>query len=247
MKQTQQIMGMPIIVEIPGDNDQNKIKKVFNYFRKIDQKFSTYKKNSEISQINKGEIKKNNFSPEMKLILDLADQTKMDTNGFFDSFNPIIKLIDPSGIVKGWAINEAAIKLKKLGVKNFYIAAGGDIQVSGRNSQNKSWKVGIKNPFSPLEIIKVIEVETEGVATSGTYERGTHIYNPISKQSANEIASLTVIAPNIYEADRFATAAFAMGEEGINFIEKLPMCEGYMIGYNKIATMTTGFARFVVQ
>jgi len=79
-------------------------------------------------------------------------------------------------------------------------------------------------------------------ATSGTAARGQHIYNPHQPQQAIEdIASITVVGPDIYEADRFATAAFAMGRSGIMFIEQLPGFEGYLIDANAVATMTSGF------
>ena len=101
-----------------------------------------------------------------------------------------------------------------------------------------------KNPWNANENVKIVYVTTEGVATSGTYIRGEHIYNPKTGAAANEIVSLTVIGPNIYEADRFATAAFAMGKNAIHFIESLPGFEGYMIDNDKIATMTTGFEKY---
>ena len=127
--------------------------------------------------------------------------------------------LDPSGLVKGWAIQNAAEQLREKSVKNFYIDAGGDIQVSGKNAQGEPWLIGIRNPFNGEEIIKTIAVSTEGVATSGTYIRGEHIYNPLDSDKAPKVVkSLTVIGSNIYEADRFATAAFAMGAEGIKFI-----------------------------
>jgi FAD:protein FMN transferase len=91
-------------------------------------------------------------------------------------------------------------------------------------------------------------VGQEGVATSGTYIRGLHIYDPKKdNQPVNEIVSLTVIGPNIYEADRFATAAFAMGKNGINFIENLPGFEGYMVDNDKKATLTTGFEKYIAN
>jgi FAD:protein FMN transferase len=126
------------------------------------------------------------------------------------------------------------------------VDAGGDIQTSGKSSRGKKWTVGIKNPFKQEEIVKILSVGGEGVATSGTYIRGQHIYDPKDKsKKLEEIVSLTVIGPNIYEADRFATAAFAMGPEGIHFIEKLPGLEGYMIDKRGIATETTGFKKYV--
>jgi len=95
--------------------------------------------------------------------------------------------------------------------------------------------------------LKVVGVAHEGVATSGTYIRGNHIYNPISKKPADAIASLTVIGPNIYEADRFATAAFAMGPSGITFVESLEGFEAYMVDNNRIATFTSGFERYSIS
>ena len=125
---------------------------------------------------------------------------------------------------------------------------GGDIQVAGTNSQGQPWRVGIRNPFNPHEIVKVLAIGDCGVATSGTYIRGQHIYNPKSSgQPITEIVSLTVIGPNVYEADRFATAAFAMGRAGIFFIEQLEGLEGYMIDRHGQATLTSGFARYVQQ
>jgi thiamine biosynthesis lipoprotein len=84
-----------------------------------------------------------------------------------------------------------------------------------------------------------------GIATSGTYERGQHIYNPITKKTEiSDIVSLTVIGPNVFEADKFSTPAFAMGKVGIEFIESLPGFDGYMIDKDGIATMTSGFDEY---
>jgi thiamine biosynthesis lipoprotein len=106
--------------------------------------------------------------------------------------------------------------------------------------------VGIRNPFKIDEIVKVLSVTDCGVATSGTYIRGQHIYNPVSGVSEiTDILSMTVIGADIYYADCYATAAFAMGQEGIGFIEALDGFEGYMIDKNGIATYTTGFERYV--
>ena len=86
------------------------------------------------------------------------------------------------------------------------------------------------------------------MATSGTYVRGQHIYNPHEPTKLiQDIVSLSVIGPDILEADRFATAAFAMGEQGIYFIENLPGFEGYMVNAQGIATQTTGFGAFVLS
>lgn len=242
MRKTRLIMGMPITVEIIGSADKV-FDEVFDYFGYVDQKFSTYKNTSEISKINRGEIKSSDFSSEMKKIFKLAEQTKKETDRYFD----IVQngKIDPSGIVKGWAILNAAKIIKRAGFENFYVEAGGDIQVLGRKKKGEKWRVGIRNPFNVSEIIKVLSVSNLGVATSGAYERGLHIYNPKTHRLANEIASITVVGRNVYEADRFATAAFAMGKRGIEFIERQKGLEGYMIDKKGIATLTRGFEKYV--
>ncbi len=241
-------MGMPISVEIVDPNATDAIfDEVYGYFTRIDERFSTYKPTSEIEAINEGRRAIEDASEEMRLVFALAEETKRETGGYFDIRRPDGR-IDPSGLVKGWAIGNAAQLIARRGFENFYVDAGGDIQPHGHNAQCEKWAVGIKNPFDQKENVKVVFVNNEGVATSGTYIRGRHIYDPhaegADKRAPEEIVSLTVIGPTIYEADRFATAAFAMGARGIQFIESLPGFEGYMIDKNKVATMTTRFDRY---
>jgi thiamine biosynthesis lipoprotein len=247
MKKNRVLMGMPIAVEIANGDataQEAAIEKVFEYFKHVDEKFSTYKDTSEITAINKKEIDGAQWSEEMQLVFTLAEETKKASDGYFNIQKPDGSY-DPSGLVKGWAIWNAAQILIKEGFPDFYVDAGGDIQPYGTNEEGRPWAIGIKNPWNERENIKIVYAKNnEGVATSGTYIRGEHIYDPHTGGAANAIASLTVIGPNIYEADRFATAAFAMGKEAIRFIESLPGFEGYMIDNDKIATMTTGFEKY---
>ena len=241
IKQTKILMGMPITVQVEDSVVNAEIlDRVFDYFQKIDDRFSTYKPDSEISRINRGEIKPRDSSHEVKIVFSLAELTKEQTGGYFDITTPEGKL-DPSGLVKGWAIHNAGKLLEKAGMKDFFIDAGGDIQTWG-----KARRVGIKNPFKQDEIVKVLEIQNQGMATSGTYIRGQHIYNPYQKdQDISNIRSLTVVGPNVYEADRMATAAFAQGLDGIMFIEKFPGLEGFMIDMQGIGTETSGFSKYV--
>ena len=237
-------MGMPVIIEIVDSNVTTEVfEEVFNYLISIDERFSVYKKTSEITLYNEGKIVAEDLSDDMKKVLELSEETKNKTDGFFDIMHD--GKIDPSGLVKGWAIYNAGEILRKKGFKNFYVEIAGDIEVRGLNSEGKKWAIGIRNPFNKKENVKVVYLSERGIATSGTYERGHHIYNPKEKKQADEIASLTVIGPNIYEADRFATACFVMGKEGIYFIEKLPDFEGYQISHDGVATFTSGFEKYV--
>jgi thiamine biosynthesis lipoprotein len=243
MKKTKIIMGMPITIEVVSGATNAIIESVFNYFKKIDRQFSTYKPSSEISKINKG-LPRKEWSEDMISVLKLCQETKDITGGYFDIERN--GKIDPSGLVKGWAIYNGSKILLAKGIKNFYIEAGGDIQVSGTNADKKPWVVGIRSPFNIDEIIKVVQLDNQGMATSGSYMRGQHIYNPHQvDQEITDVKSLSVIASNVYEADRFATAAFAMGKKGIKFIEETPELEGYMVDDKKIATYTSGFERYV--
>jgi thiamine biosynthesis lipoprotein len=243
MRETRLLMGMPITVDV-GSAPGAIVEMVFDYFKQIDQRFSTYRTDSEISAINRGDLPTVDWGGEMLEVLALAEKTKEETNGYFDIRKPDGSL-DPSGIVKGWAIRNAARIVLGAGIGDFFIEAGGDIQASGKNGSGHDWSVGIRNPFRPDEIIKVVYPRGRGVATSGTYVRGQHIYNPHGIGGPiTDIVSLTVIGADVFEADRFATAAFAMGADGIFFLEQTPDLEGYVVDINGRATPTSGFGAF---
>src|SRR5579884_2071343 len=123
MKQTELIMGMPITVEIVDETATAKdLAIVFAYFRAVDERFSTYKQDSEISKINRGELDEKDYSSDMQEVLELCAQTKQATKGYFDIWHNGRR--DPSGLVKGWAIQKAAALLAARGLANYYVEAG---------------------------------------------------------------------------------------------------------------------------
>lgn len=242
MQRTEQIMGMPVTV-ICGDTQvaQSAIPMVMDFFRQVDERYSPYKETSEVSAINRGEIVAEHYSEELREILSLATDTKQQSDGYFDVWHNGV--FDPSGIVKGWAIQEAARRLGEV-TKDYYVEAGGDIQVSGNSPTGTPWRIGIRHPSDRTQNVAVLQLRDGGVATSGTAIRGQHIYNPHSQAPLDEIVSLTVVGPRIVDADRYATAGFAMGEQGIEFIAGLPDYEGYAINKDGIATMTPGWTKY---
>jgi FAD:protein FMN transferase len=247
MRETRIVMGMPVTVEIIYAEAGKIIDRSFDYFDAVDLRFSLYKDESEISKFNRGEVGLADLSAEMKDVFAIAERTKADTNGYFN-IRRQDGAIDPSGIVKGWAIRNVAQLISGAGYHNFYVDAGGDIQAEGKNSEGSPWRVGIRSPFNDQDVVKALEISGQGIATSGNYVRGQHIYNPHSPaHPIEDVVSISVIGPDVLEADRFATAAFAMGEDGIYFIESLENFEGYMINAAGIATMTTGFGAYVVS
>ena len=246
MRETRDIMGMPITVTVAGARVRPQdLAAVFAEFAAVDAQFSPFKEGSEVCRFNRGEIAESQFSPRMREIVALSEQTKRDTGGYFDIARPDGS-IDPCGVVKGWAIRNAARQLGEMGFANFCVEAGGDIQCRGVNGEGGEWTVGIRNPFAEGEIVKVLQPRGHGVATSGNYIRGAHIYNPhTGRYGSDDIVSLTVIGADVLEADRYATAAFAMGRAGILFIERMPGLEGYEIDSAGVARMTSGLKNYL--
>ncbi len=256
MRETRAIMGMSISLAVSDQSvRQQDLETVFAEFAAVDAQFSPFKDDSEVSRFNRGEIAENAFTPRMQEIVALCEKTRQETGGYFDIRRPD-GTIDPCGMVKGWAIRNAARQLADMGFSNFCVEAGGDIQCHGLNEEGAEWTVGIRNPFSRDEIVKVLLPKGHGVATSGNYLRGDHIYNPhtgqygfdkygFDKYGSDNIVSLTVIGPDVLEADRYATAAFAMGREGIYFIERTPCLEGYEIDSSGTARMTNGLKKYL--
>ena len=241
MKQTRILWDMPITIDINDKAATAEIlKSVYDYFEHVDQIFSPFNPNSEISRLNRGEITNSLPSSELAEVLLLSEQTQQQTHGYFNIRHH--GQINPVGLVKGWALYQASQQLIAKGFHNFYIDAGGDIQAQGYNHNGESWMIGIRNPFDRYQNIKILVLRDQGIATSGTAVRGQHIYDPFRQEpTLTDIVSFTVIGPNVYEADRFATAAFAMGKQGIAFIQSQPHLEGYQIDNRGIATYTSGF------
>lgn len=243
MRKTEIVMGMPVTVEVIGGEAGGALDAAFAWFREVDSRFSPFEPESEVSALNRADG--GPLSLELQEILALAETTRWETRGYFNIRRPDGR-IDPSGLVKGWAIRRAAQLIGARGNADYFVEAGGDLQCAGRNGHGEPWRIGIRNPFHPMQSIKTLQPGNAGVATSGSSIRGPHIYDPHGGGTSGEIISVTVVAADIFDADRFATAAFAMGREGIRFIEATPGLEGYAIDHGGTATMTTGFKQVVV-
>ncbi|MGI8404097.1 MAG: FAD:protein FMN transferase [Thermomicrobiales bacterium] len=238
-------MGMPVTVcicdEAAGEED---VAAVASLLEDVNQRFSPYLEPSEVSRLNAGVIGRHQVSADFETILNLCEQAKTETDGYFDVMRN--GRIDPSGLVKGWAIARASALLTARGWRNYFVDAGGDVQTAGLNGDHQPWRVGIRNPFQRDEQVKVLAISGLGVATSGTAIRGQHIYNPMQASPlVSDVVSLTVIGPTIFEADKMATAAFAMGREGISFIAARPELEGYAITADGMGISTEGFHHYV--
>jgi FAD:protein FMN transferase len=207
MRQVEQIMGMPISIDIPSTDSDLAFKAAFDRFIQIDRRFSTYKNDSEVSGYSRDELTEKDISAELKLVIKNCRVWQKKTDGYFSAWAS--GQFDPSGYVKGWAIAEAGKEIEKTGQKTYCIAAGGD--VLARSAGAKKWDIGIQDPNNPQEILNKLSISNGAVATSGNYERGAHIYNPKNKQPATALRSVTITGPDIITADILATAVFAAG------------------------------------
>lgn len=197
MLRVEQIMGIPIVVEVRGGDVHED---VFDWFRWVDETFSTYKPDSEVSRIGRGELAVEDAHAEVQAVLARCEQLRIDTNGYFDARAG--GALDPSGLVKGWSVDRAA---ELIDADEYCISAGGDMRVRGE------WKVGIQHPLEPRAIAAVVEARDLAVATSGEYERGRHVVDPHTGEAPEGVLSVTVTGPDLATADAYATAAFAMG------------------------------------
>jgi thiamine biosynthesis lipoprotein len=207
MRQVAHIMGMPITVDIPDSDNEKVFEAVFQRFKDIDEKFSPYKKDSELSKYQRSEIAEKDLSAEFKEVIKACKEAEEFTNGYFSAH--FSGKYNPTGYVKGWSIAEAGKVIEKQGFKTYCIGAGGDILAS--SDSDKVWHIGIQNPKNKQEIINKLSIKNGAVATSGSYERGSHIINPKTGKPANKLLSATVTGPDIITADILATAIFAAG------------------------------------
>jgi thiamine biosynthesis lipoprotein len=215
MRQARQIMGMPIIIDIPDCENAEVFEAVFTRFHEIDARFSTYKKNSEVSEFQAGKLAEAALSTELKEVITQCRQAEDWTGGYFSAWADGV--FDPSGYVKGWAISEAGKLIEKSGFKTYCISAGGDILAA--SDSDKVWHIGIQNPLAKGKILNKLSILNGAAATSGNYERGAHIINPKTKKPAQQLLGVTVTGPDIIKADILATACFAMGEKAAGFMK----------------------------
>jgi len=200
----------------------------------IDARFSPFRPDSEISRIADGTLAEGDASPDVRFVLAACDHLAEATGGAFDARRHRADgRLDPSGFVKGWAVDEASRNLDEAGIEGYAINAGGDILVRGRPQSDRGWRVGIQHPSARDRLAARLEIQAGAVATSGLYERGAHIRDPRTGATPGALASLTVVGPELTWADAYATAAFTMGIAGLAWVERRS-------GYGAIAVTHDG-------
>ncbi|QXV62330.1 FAD:protein FMN transferase [Amycolatopsis sp. TNS106] len=230
MNRVEQVMGLPVSVDVRagGDLVDHAIDGVFGWLREVDARFSPFQAGSEVCRYDRGELTPSELSDDLLEILSLCDHYERLSGGAFTARLPGRRL-DPNAVVKGWAVQRAASLLLAEGLDVFCLNAGGDVVTAGEPEPGRAWRVGIRHPERPGAVCAVVESSGGAVATSAEYERGAHILDGRTGRPPVGLLSVTVVAGDLVTADSLATAAFAMGTEGIAWVASQPGCQVLVI------------------
>jgi thiamine biosynthesis lipoprotein len=238
-------MGMPIDVELHDECATEAVEDVFAWLRAVDATFSTFRADSEISRLQRGELEPQDASADVRRVLTRCEQLRIRSNGYFDARAG--GSLDPSALVKGWAVERAARILELAGARNFCINAGGDLVVRGAPAPGERWRIGIQHPVEADRVAAVLESTRLAVATSGEYARGSHILDPHTGVAPLGVLSVTVTGADLGTADAYATAAFAMGEQAPEWTLGLAPYDAMTILSDGRVLVTPAFARHRVS
>ncbi len=234
-------MGTVFTVDLrlPG-LDEAAVEEAVQWLHEVDATFSTYRVDSQINRLARGELALSSCAPEVVAVLQRCAELEQETGGFF-SARPAGTL-DPSGYVKGWATQTASDMLVAAGSTNHCVNGGGDVQCAGDSAPGQPWRIGIAHPHRPGDLVAIVAGTGIAVATSGTAERGSHVLDPHTHLPPHGHTSITVVGPHLSVADAYATAAFAMGAAACGWLETRPEYHGFGVTTDGTTWATSGWA-----
>jgi thiamine biosynthesis lipoprotein len=239
----EQCMGTVFTIDIRDVGHwQPAIEVAIAWLHHIDAVFSTYRPDSDISRIRTGRLKVADADPEVLHVLDLCAQVQTTTGGSFSAM-PDGKL-DPTGLVKGWAVERASRLLREHGSSNHAVNGGGDLQLAGHPAPGRPWRIGIADPSDGTRVRAVVTGSDLAVATSGIAERGQHIIDPFTRRAVAGYTSATVVGPSLTFADAYATATFVMGGSAPRWVDHVDGYETFLIAEDGSVSASAGWWRF---
>lgn len=235
-------MGTVFTIDIRDEGEWTEaIDEVVRWLHHVDATFSTYRQDSDVSRIRRGDLKVADADPTVADVLDQCARLQCETGGFFTSLPH--GQIDPTGLVKGWSVERASHLLRAAGSANHAVSGGGDMQLAGEAAPDRAWVVGITDPRDRSRVLSVVEGRDCAIATSGVSERGPHIVDPFSgRPAASGLLSATVTGPRLTEVDSYATAAFVMGRPATGWVESLDGYEALLVDADGTRYSTAGWA-----
>jgi thiamine biosynthesis lipoprotein len=198
------------------------------WLHQVDAWFSTYRLDTPITALRNGLATIDQMPSVVRDVLARCAMVRDLTGGVFDPWS-VHGGVDPSGFVKGWAADVAADMIVDRGYPNVAVNAAGDVTLRGFQSPDQPWVVGIRHPVDPMAVVRTVEALDCAVATSGEYERGKHILDPVTGTTNVKLTSATVVGPDGGVADALATALVIQGADGVQWFNDLPDWSGYLI------------------
>lgn len=198
---------------------------VIAWWHRVDEVFSTYRHDSAISRLGRGEVTLEQCPPEVAEVLDLCTRAQSGSAGWFTALPGGV--LDPSGLVKGWSVEVANAMLVQAGSTAHAINGGGDVRCVG--AADAPWRIGIADPLVPGELAATVSGTDFALATSGVAERGCHVVDPYTGRPADALASVTLVGADLTWVDAYATAALAMGQRCRDWVERLDGYEALVI------------------
>ncbi|MFG2787754.1 FAD:protein FMN transferase [Streptomyces sp. NPDC048419] len=249
VRHAEEVMGTVFSFDVRGGEPgavQAALEEAIAGLHRVNEVFSMYRDDSQLARLSRGELTVEGCDPEVAEVLELGAEAERVSDGWFSMRYE--GRLDPTGIVKGWAAEQAARLLAAApGVCGVSMNGGGDVQLLGSPEPHRPWRVGVADPLRPGGLAAVVSAagaDELAVATSGTAERGAHIVDPRTGRSAvTDLVAVTVVAPELTWADCWATAAFAMGSrDGLRWLESLPDVEALLITAGDEVRCTGGLA-----
>jgi FAD:protein FMN transferase len=233
-------VSFSVVSDKPRDVTAAAIRSACAVLHRADDIFSTWNSQSPVSRMRRGEAQAGDLPAEVTEVLRQCDAARRATDGWFDPW-AAPGGVDPTGLVKGWAVERALGVLKDAGIAAAMVNGGGDLAVFGHppGSDGTGWRIGIRHPWRPDGLAAIVTGVTAAIATSGRYERAQHLYSPPGKQIA-PVASATVTGPSLATADAIATALAVGGDDMLRLITGLDGYECYLIRGDGSETDTGG-------
>jgi thiamine biosynthesis lipoprotein len=245
-RRVEHVMGLPVSLALRGDQAGGEPAErawaaVMGSLRDADRVFSTYREDSSVSRLGRGELTVDDCPPEVAEVLALGETARLESYGAFDVRRPDGHggtLLDPSGVVKGWAVQRAARHLESLRRTDVCLSAGGDMVCHVASADSPPWQVGVEDPNQPRRLVARVPVRRGAVATSGFAHRGAHVVDArTGRAPAGDLGSVTVVAADLVTADVDATAALALGDEGLAWLATRPGRSGVVVRADGTATV----------
>jgi thiamine biosynthesis lipoprotein len=211
------------------------------YLHQVDAWFSTYRIDTPITMLRKGLLPLMQAPLVVREVLANCRFARQITRGAFDPW-VVPGGVDPSGYVKGWAAGQVADSIVRAGIPNVAVNAGGDIACRGLQAPGELWSIGILDPRNTQQVVEVVRIGDGAVATSGLYERGSHIVNPHTGRRQVFYDSATIIGPDAGLADALATAALVTGPASAAWFAALPDWSVYFIKDGQASFFGPAFA-----